>query len=220
MTVIDVLSRGETRIRRQIGTFFESVIPGYIDLLVSQNDDLTAQHMPYPKEYLCYDPLVGETHPTLGAFVAGAHDYNVLEVTSTGAIEYEVKYEATLFATAMTANLGVDDQNLPVWEKPYRDSAIRQRDDLLNLMISAIMESPSLGTADGHTGFLLEAELTEMRKSTPEPIKLGDERNPRWAATGLILVNLKCVDNTAPPILGTANEFNNTFNIVDGEFQD
>src|SRR5690606_10291347 len=191
-----------------------------IDMLVGKTDDLTERHLPYPKEYLCYDPFDVTGHPALGVFISGGHDFVLRGPRDTGSMEYDTIYETTIFVSAATANLGTDDAGIPVWENPYRDASIRQRDDLLHLVAQALVDSPSLGTADGSTGFILEADLSELRVSTPEPIKIGDNRNPVWVATGFLLVNVRCSENTARPFLGVVEEMDLTFNIVNGEFQD
>jgi hypothetical protein len=205
--IVDTAGRGETLMRQQMERYFSQYIPVYLQTLIDQNQDMDALKSPMPIMYNASDPLdtPDGMYPVIGAFFNGSTDYRVIDLTPSGGFVYNPTYEVTLFVAVVTAQIGANDAG-PTWDSPTRDTTVRQRDDLINALVAAIINSPSLGTANTETPMMVDLE--NMRKATPEPMKLQGQTNSRWVDTGLITINVSRVETTAVPILGYFNEYN------------
>jgi len=208
--IIDTQNRGETAIRRQMAYYFSQYVPVYLATLIEQNSDLDDYKQPIPKTYDAYDPLDTKdgTYPVIGMYINGSTDYRIIDYLPSGAAEFNAIYEVTIFVAVVTAQIGLDADGVAEMHYPTRETTMRQRDDLLNAVVTAILNSPSLGTAN--TESPMQVDLQNMRKATPEPMKLQGPGNPRWVNTGLITINLSKWESTAVPIIGYANEVNTT----------
>lgn len=206
--ILDTAGRGEALMRQQMEHYFSQYVPVYLQTLIDQNPDMDALRSPMPILYNASDPLdtPNGMYPVIGAFFNGSTDYRVVDLTPAGGFEYNATYEVTLFVAVLTAQLGANGEAGPIWDKPHRESTIRQRDDLINALVAAIVNSPSLGTANTETPMMVDLE--NMRKAMPEPMKLQGPTNPRWVNTGLITINVSRVESTAVPIVGYFNEYN------------
>ena len=112
----------------------------------------------------------------------------------------------------ITAYLGVDSGGIDLYEEPWKASAIRQRDDYVSLIRKAVQHSPSFGTAG--TGYPMSANLQSWRESYDEPWKVGDSRNPRWIASGMVTLTVRCTDTSFTFDHGELTSYDLTVNKV------
>lgn len=210
MSVAAPQNRGETAMRKQIAKYLSEFVPVYLETLIEENDDINILRQPLPKRYDAYDPrdMKDDEYPQIGLYFNGATDYRMTGLLPNGAIEFNATYEITLFVGVVTAQLGIARGGSPDMDygdnHDTRETTMRQRDDLLNAVITAVQNSPSFGTADSDHPMVVD--LQSMRKSTPEPFKINGEKNPRWACSGLLQLNVSFWENTSLPIIGYANE--------------
>lgn len=213
MPIADTMMRGATNMRRIIAAHLESKVPTAIDILRLQNSDLDEKSLPYPVAYNSVDPVFADRYPYMGAFVTGADKFgHGMTIEPTGHTRIDPLYEVTLFVATATANLGLTEDNLPKYEKPYRESALRMRDDLMAILVDVVVAWPSLGTA--RSNYRTKADIDSMRLSFPEPIKKTNEANPVWICTGLMTININMSETTVVPYFGYANVIENDISNV------
>jgi hypothetical protein len=204
---IDTLMRGNTNIRDIIEAHLRSTMPGLIDIARAQwRGGLDEKTLPYPADYSATDPVQAIDYPFCGSFSTGADGFIRTDVNPSGSISYDAVYEVTMFVATSTAQLGTDSVGLPKWEKDERTSAMRQRDDLMAIMRASILNTPSLGTANGDPRYRARVREESLRESYPEPVKVADTRNPRWVCTGIINVDINMSETTIVPIAGITEE--------------
>lgn len=209
MPIQDKMMRGGTNIRNIIAAHLSSTVPPSIDILIAQNPDLNINNLPYPKGYNVTDPLDSKEFPVFGAFVTGADKFEYTSIEPTGAIEIDPIYEVTVFVTVKTPMIGTDATDLPIYEKPYRASAIRLRDDLMAIMTNVILNVPSLGTAGSK--YRAKVNADSVRLSFPEPI----QDNMLWYASGFMNLSINYVETTVVPYYGNANIITATSELIE-----
>jgi hypothetical protein len=209
------LMRGNTTMRNFIGDYLSVAVPQYIDIMRSQNAELNEFTLPYPKAYLETDPMQVLEYPSIGVYCTGSDDFVQTDTKPSGALEFDATYEVTIFVATKTAFLGQDEAGIPVYEKDYRYSAMRQRDDLLSCVKAAILNTPSLGTAGQE--YRAYANRDTLRDASPEPVKLHDNRNGFYICSGIINVNVKQTESTVVPIIGHANLFSVESSLITSE---
>lgn len=200
MYLRDDITRGNGRIRSVIQTYVEKCLTQYIPL-AWQQWGLDENTLPLPKSYEVEDPIESLNYPNVGCYITGATGFNTLELTDTGATPVNYVAELTLFVMTRTAYLGVDGSGIDKWEKPYRESSIRQRDDYMSLLRKAIHHSPSFETAG--SDYPIVCDMSTWRESFDEPIKVADNRNPMWVCAGSVTVSVKVTDHSFEFDLGS-----------------
>lgn len=210
LLIQDKMMRGNTNLRKIISAHLQSTIPDAIDILVSQNTDLTAALLPYPKSYDMIDPLDTKEFPAFGAFVTGSDKFEYTSVEPTGALEVDPIYEVTLFVSVKTLIIGTDAAGLPIYEKPYRSSVIRARDDYMAVLANVIINHPSLGTAGSKYRAKVNAET--MRMSYPEPIT---DNNMYFIASGFMNLSISYTETTVVPYYGNANTIDTDAELIE-----
>jgi hypothetical protein len=203
MPIQDTIMRGGTNIRKIIDNHLSIQVPAAIDIMRLQNADLDDKSLPYPKRYNSVDPLVSDEYPYMGSFVTGGNNYTQREILPSGSLKVEPTYETTIFVATATPFLGLDAANLPMFEKPYRESSLRLRDDLMAIMLNCILNSPSLGTAGSE--FRALADIESIRVTYTEPIKRGNDSNPIWVCSGILVIDISLIESTVVPFIGNAN---------------
>lgn len=204
----DKLMRGSTTIRQAFVKFMEVDMPARIaHARTPEQWDIQDHHfLENITRFDAYDPFeVGHSeYPLMGCYVTGSSGFVRQDVTDHGNREYAAVYETTVFVAARTVYLGADSVGIDSWQQPGKDSAMQQRDDYMSLLRSALLEFPSLGTAG--TASEIGIQENTIRESYPEPVKVADDRNPVWAAMGIINVNIRLTETLSSIPYGSADK--------------
>lgn len=211
MPLQDTMMRGSTKLRDIIADFFASTVPGTIDIMRLQNN-LDEYHLPYPKVYNAVDPVQADAYPYMGSFITGISNIRPVEILPSGARRIQSNYQVTFFVAAATPFLGQDHASIPQYEKPYRDSSLRLRDDLVAVMMDAILINPSLGTAQDEINAVVD--INTLDASLPEPMR-ADPNGPIHVCSGIISASVRFTESTAIRYLGNVNTIATTVDILE-----
>lgn len=215
-TYLDTMMRGNTRVRQTIGKFLEEQVPINLAVLRLQNDDIDEINMPDPQEYLANDPNDTKSYPSVGLYCTGTDHFEMSQTLPSGGLEFDGHYEVTIFVATKTANLGRSAANYPLWERDFRHSALRQRDDLTAVVRHCILNTPSFGTADD-AHYQVRADRNTLREAYQEPVKLQGASNPIWIASGIINVDVMVSERTVLPIIGRVKDVDLHTYLIDDE---
>lgn len=199
MTRDAIPMRGNTGLRNAVSVYVQSVLPPQIAYYREQYGLSPAQLADFVS-YDVVDPYDVIKYPAFGAYFTGHTAFKHLEHFPDGSQEYSYTCEATLFVAARTAYLGVDEQGIDVYEEPYRESAVRQRDDYMALLREAVFRDPAMGTYTGDMRII--TKIDSWRESYPEPFKVSDQRNPYWVANAVAVVDMTVIERTADEYIG------------------
>lgn len=202
----ETLMRGNSDIRLKLESFLKEQVPYYLDIMRSQNPELTTKTLPNPLAYNAVDPNEVLSYPTVGVYITGASNFTREAVWPSSAIRYRPDFDVVIFVATKTATLGTDEDGVIVKEKPYALSAMRQRDDILSAVVASLVNKPSLGTADDCYGMRFNEDTIEV--STPPPAKAGNNSNPDYICSGTITATISAAQDTVLPTIGIAEDIN------------
>lgn len=153
--------------------------------------------LPMPTAYNAYDPLSVSVYPIVGSLVSRSTGWARVDINDHAEEVYEAYYSMRVFVWALTGYN--PDPNVQAWEQPEYDSAMRIRDDLLAIMKSCILATPSLGKK----GIVKVNERT-MTEDYLEAIKLSTQNN-RWAAGGVLSFDMQVTESNYAPKIADAD---------------
>lgn len=205
MFVAPSTMRGNQHLRNQLKGF---ILPAMADALQYNRGDwgLTEQQLPDPKFFDGDDPFTAghNSYPNIGIYATGSANFSRTDHTDYRTDQYEYDSELTFYVVAQTAPLGVDEEGVESWEQPYRESAMRQRDDLMATLREVCFRDRSFGTIDNED-LSINMSVTSWRESYDDPIKVSDNRNPQWLASGIALCTVKVSENLQKRYLGNVD---------------
>lgn len=186
------MMRGASYARKYIADYLSVAIP---PLLEEARIEFGLQdfQLPDPLDYNSYDPLQFNKFPSIGSLVSRTSNWRRTDINDYAEEEYEGVYAVRVFIWCRTPELPNG-----TWEEPSYDAALRVRDDLLGLVRSALLGSPSLNS-DGICA-INEGTLAE---DYYDAFKSNDQSS-RWIAGGNLSFDMRVNERTYKDKLGVS----------------
>lgn len=191
------LSRGAAQLRGWLATYLQATLPAMVTQAVG-DWSLQPWQLPAPVVYDTYDlPIIGTNqYPAIGADFPNEGDYERSDWTDRAEQVYWANYSGSVYVWVATARDGEDHL-----ETPHRESCLRQRDDMTELVKQALLLHPDLGQGQD-TCWLDESTVTVNKM---DPFRAGENR-PDFVAGSLIPVVYRVKSELSLPVLGAAND--------------
>ena len=210
-TYTEPMARGPHTLRAALASHFALTVPGIIDVMRLQNHDLDEEHLPYPVDYNCYDPMHQTDYPVVGAYINSTESWSNVERLKSGSMVYDAAYDTTIFVVARTALLGQEPGGLPDWEQPERESAMKMRDSLHTAVRSALLGTPSIGTAGEEWRCVVQEET--FRETFPDAMKSAQTNI--YLCSGVMNLTIMVREAIASPIYGPLEGVDTTTGLID-----
>lgn len=200
------LSRGATTLRGWISSYLQATMP---TLVAKARVDWSLEdwQLPLPLKYDMYDmDTVGANmYPAIGADFANETNNVRTDFTEAAEPEYWRNYSGNVYVWTATprepANpLAVPEPTPERLEEPYRETCMRVRDDLAELVRQALLVKPSLG--QGPDTCWLEESAVNTTKQTAVR---ADRNRPDWIAGAIISVVYRMKSELWIPPIATAD---------------
>lgn len=192
------LTRSVWDLRSIIAGYLEATLPGLIDQ--ARTDwSLSAEQLPYPAAYNANDPdkVNGDKYPFIGVEFPSDDNFLRTDYTDRMEEEYMMRYATSISIWVRTPRATPPDTE---WEKPEYDTAVRLRDDLLELVSQALLLNQMLGSDRCYI------EEESLRRNRLAPMRLTSQ-GVRYVAGALISVNVRYRTELSRGKLGDANTF-------------
>lgn len=191
------LSRGASQLRGWLQAYLQATIPPMVAQAVG-DWGLESWQLPVPKVYDTYDlPMVGkDQYPAIGADFPNEGDYERSDWTDRAEQVYWANYSGSVYVWSATAR-NAEDQ----LEAPGRESCMRIRDDMTELVKQALLLHPDLGQGQD-TCWLDESSVTVNKM---DPFRAAENR-PDFVAGSLIPVIYRVRSELSLPVLGAADD--------------
>jgi hypothetical protein len=192
---MSLIMRGPTLLRAIIQGFLADAIPAAVDVMREQYE-LTEYQLPYPARYDTVDLTVvgNDEFPTIGAVVLSGRDFVRTDIGEEAEQEYMPTYPTRIMVVARTPL----DEN-EEWEEPVKDSAIRLTQDLAQLMLNCILQTPSFGAPEAVRMNEESVSIDYMDAIMP------NTQSKRFAAMASIACDIQFRETTYAVKYGDAN---------------
>jgi hypothetical protein len=187
------LMRGNTPLRGYIASFLSTEMPELLKVARDQWN-LNEETLPNPKKYDSTDPMSANVYPVVGSYVTRTSDWTRTNISAAAEQEYSATYHVEMFIWAQTPILKNGE-----WVTPIYDEALRCRDDLMAVMRSCLLRTPSLrsnGYCRLDEGTLTETYLPGIKGAS----------NASWLAGATISVDMNVDESNYLAPIGTVQE--------------
>lgn len=188
------LPQGAVTVRAVIEDFFATDMPTIIDAARIQWG-IDKYLLPHPVAYDAMEPVAADVFPFIGATILSSKPNTRFSTTAAAEEIYSVTYECKVFVWVRTPR---DGRNL--WITPEYDATLELRDRLLALMRMAVLQRPTLGSANGFA----VVDPRSLSEEYLEPQKTTDQ-GPQWTCGGTLTMTVEVEEQTYVPILGSAS---------------
>lgn len=191
------LTRSVWSLRAIVQNYLAAKMPLFVNQ--ARTDwSLTAKQLPYPAKYDAIEPQqsTGSEYPILGAHFPSDDNWVRTDYTDVMEEEYWATYNALVFCWVRTPE---HETVVGAWEEPQYDSAVRLRDDMLELIHQALLWKQDLDAPND-----CWVEETSFRRNRLDAIKVNTQGD-RWFAGGTISFNIRYRMELSRVKLGDAN---------------
>lgn len=176
-------------IRKQFASFFEKIIPIYVEHAMNEWSDPPNPPITLPKRYDAVDPyeVDSDDYPCIGVTILRSDNYQRLDFSEDGSPEYQSVHLCQIFIAQKTRYLMVDDEGFDQYERPPRSSVIDRRDELTGIVANVLLAYPDLTVNNEDSPIVMDESTLQI--TFVDPMKTGDPNV--WVAVSQIGLSLK-----------------------------
>lgn len=189
------MGRGPTAVRYAVARYLKDSYPTMrnraLNQWIAKPGELPSIASFSPVEVIEVAP---NSAPVLGVEVRNKSNLKATELSDYGSMEYRANYDVRI-----GIYLYSEDTEAGVNVAPARPSAIRQRDDQMEILVACLLDRQSLGTD------FLTAQPNTINMSYPVPVPTNNT-SKRWAITGEIAIEVVADEWNTRTALGKVGE--------------